>query len=66
MSMAERFFDFFIREGREKTDVILFDIDGTLAYGGRPLPGAGELLDLLNNEHFPYLLSKEPIVFKYH
>ena len=46
--MPERFFDYFRREGREKADVILFDIDGTLAYGGRPLPGAGELLEYLN------------------
>ena len=52
----ETFSDFFRREGRGIADVILFDIDGTLAYGGRSLPGAGELLELLNKEAFPYLL----------
>ena len=54
--MPERFLDYFRREGREKADVILFDIDGTLAYGGRPLPGAGEVLNYLNEINFPYLL----------
>ena len=54
--MPETFTEFFLRCGREKFDVILFDIDGTLAAGGRPLPGARELLLLLERENFPFLL----------
>ena len=50
------FTEFFCKEGRESADVVLFDIDGTLSFGRRPLPGAEELLDLLNKEKFPYLL----------
>jgi HAD superfamily hydrolase (TIGR01450 family) len=52
----ETFTDFFRKEGREIADVVLFDIDGTLSFGRRPLPGAEDLLNLLNKEQFPYLL----------
>lgn len=54
--MQETFTEYFCREGRSELDVILFDIDGTLACGGRPLPGAGDLLSFLNKEKYPYLL----------
>ena len=54
--MPETFFEYFCREGREKFDVILFDIDGTLSVGARPMPGAEKLLTFLNEEKFPYLL----------
>ena len=54
--MFETFTDFFLRCGRERFDVVLFDIDGTLSAGGRPLPGARELLLLLEKENFPFLL----------
>ena len=32
--MFETFAEFFLREGREKIDLILFDVDGTLGCGG--------------------------------
>lgn len=54
--MLETFTSFFRRCGKEKFDAILFDIDGTLSSGGRPLPGARELLLMLEKEHFPYIL----------
>ena len=54
--MPETFSEFFCREGREKFDAVLFDIDGTLAWGRKPLPGGKELLSRLNEEKFPYLL----------
>lgn len=41
---------------KQDFDAILFDIDGTLCYGGTPLPGAKELLELLEKEQFPYVL----------
>lgn len=37
-------------------DAILFDVDGTLSSGGKPLPGAKELLELLEVDRFPYVL----------
>ena len=54
--MPETFTSFFRRCGRERFDAILFDIDGTLSSGVRPLPGARELLLMLEAEHFPYIL----------
>ena len=54
--MPETFTSFFLRCGRERFDAILFDIDGTLSSGVCPLPGARELLLLLEAEHFPYIL----------
>lgn len=54
--MFETFTEFFLRCGRERFDVILFDIDGTLSAGGHPLPGARELLLLLEKEKFPFIL----------
>jgi len=41
---------------KQDFDAILFDIDGTLCFGGRPLPGAKELLELLEKEQVPYVL----------
>ena len=54
--MFETFAEFFLREGREKIDLILFDVDGTLGCGGVPLPGARETLEMLKCEKFPFLL----------
>ena len=54
--MFETFTEFFLRCGRERFDVILFDIDGTLSAGGLPLPGARELLLRLEKENFPFVL----------
>lgn len=54
--MLETFTEFFRRCGRERFDAILFDIDGTLSSGGRPLPGARELLLLLQEQDFPFVL----------
>ncbi len=52
----ETFTRYFCRCGREKFDALLFDIDGTLSSGGRPLPGAKEILTMLEEERFPYFL----------
>ncbi len=41
---------------KDGIDGIFFDMDGTLAVGRTPLPGAKELLTLLEEERFPYLL----------
>lgn len=54
--MPKTFTSFFREHGKEKFDAILFDIDGTLSSGGHPLPGAKELLLLLEKEKFPYML----------
>jgi HAD superfamily hydrolase (TIGR01450 family) len=44
------------RSNRKDYDAILFDIDGTLAAGKNKMPGAVELLSLLDTSKFPYLL----------
>lgn len=49
------FTDFF-HAHKSEFDAILFDVDGTLASGTRPLPGAKELLEELETSGFPYLL----------
>lgn len=49
------FTDFF-HTHKHEFDAILFDVDGTLASGKTPLPGAKELLEELNSIDFPYLL----------
>ena len=36
-------------------DAICFDIDGTLVYGPRALPGAVELIELLRRDGTPFL-----------
>ena len=41
---------------RQDFDALLFDVDGTLSYGGRALSGAKELLEYLNKNRVPYLL----------
>ena len=51
-----RTFTEFYLESRSETDVILFDVDGTLAVGGTPLPGAMELLGLLKKDNKPFFL----------
>ena len=37
-------------------DALLFDIDGTLIVGGKPLPGANELLQELRRNNFPFAI----------
>ena len=54
--MPETFTQYFLRQGKDEFDLLLFDIDGTLSAGGRPLPGARELLGLLSERVFPHLL----------
>ena len=54
--MPETFTSYFLRCGREKFDAVLFDIDGTLSCGRNALPGARELLLLLEELQFPYVL----------
>jgi len=54
--MRETFTEYFLRQGKDEFDLLLFDIDGTLSTGGRPLPGAWELLELLSRRAFPHLL----------
>ncbi len=49
------FFDWF-RERRDDYQAVLFDIDGTLATGPRPMPGAARMLEYLRAEGFPYYL----------
>lgn len=49
------FTDYF-KQNPEAFDAVIFDIDGTLASGKIPLPGAKELLEYLNSTGFPYLL----------
>jgi len=46
----------FYRSNRSRLDGILFDADGTLTANRKALPGANELLALLEEEHFPFLL----------
>lgn len=53
--MYKRFRDFFA-EHREDLDALIFDIDGTLTTGGRPIPGAAEFIHALQQEGFPYFL----------
>lgn len=49
------FTEFYI-ENRQNTDLILFDVDGTLSVGSTPLPGARELLELLKKDRCPFFL----------
>lgn len=43
-----------------KFRAILFDIDGTLIFGSKALPGAGKMLTWLREHHFPfYLLTND-------
>lgn len=35
---------------------ILFDVDGTIIAGGKALPGAGELIEVLRHSNFPFRL----------
>lgn len=46
----------FYLQNKSSYDAFLFDIDGTLSNSGHPLPGACELLHLLDEDKFPYLL----------
>ncbi|MBO5308542.1 MAG: HAD-IIA family hydrolase [Lentisphaeria bacterium] len=46
----------FYKENRADVDAVLFDVDGTLAVGCTPLPGALELLELLKKDHCPFFL----------
>lgn len=54
--MIETFSEFFLREGRDKIDLVLFDVDGTLSCGGVPFPGAKTTLEMLTQEKVPFLL----------
>ena len=49
-------FSEFFRTHSDDFDAILFDVDGTLASGSVPLPGAGEFLSYLESIKFPYFL----------
>ena len=49
------FTEFYI-ENRKNIDAVLFDVDGTLAVGSFPIPGAKELLELLEKDGCPYFL----------
>ncbi len=55
MSELRKFSRYF-HENREKISALIFDIDGTVALNGRPLPGAIELFNTLNEEKFPYFI----------
>ena len=46
-------FDFWRAES-VRFDAVLFDIDGTLVFGPRPLPGAVELVSLLRRDGTPF------------
>lgn len=46
----------YLADHRQDFDAVLFDVDGTLSFGGRALPGAKELLEFLEEIDFPYLL----------
>ena len=46
----------YLADHRQDFDAALFDVDGTLSFGGRALPGAKELLEFLEEIDFPYLL----------
>ena len=61
----ETFTRYFLRQGKEEFDLLLFDIDGTLSSGGIPLPGARELLELLTERDFPYLLLTNDSFFSH-
>lgn len=41
---------------RNRLQAALFDIDGTLSIGSRPLPGAARLLEMMAADNFPFLL----------
>ncbi len=56
LTVFETFTEYFCRCGKERFEAVLFDIDGTLSAGGKPLPGARELLLLLEEQQFPYIL----------
>lgn len=49
-------FSSFYKSCRDKMDAVLFDVDGTLSAAGKALPGAAELIELLERDRFPYLL----------
>lgn len=54
--MFETFSDYFLREGRGKIDLVLFDVDGTLSCSGVPFPAAQKTLEMLRRENVPFLL----------
>ena len=51
----QTFTEFYTRN-RAEVDAVLFDVDGTLAVGCTPLPGALELLELLKKDRTPFFL----------
>ena len=51
-----RTFTEFYSENRSEIDAVLFDVDGTLAIGSTPLPGALELLEVLKKDNCPFFL----------
>ena len=51
----QSFTEFYI-DNRKEIDAVLFDVDGTLAVGSTPLPGALELLALLKKDNCPFFL----------
>ncbi len=56
----------FFEEHRGDYSALLFDVDGTLIWGKKPLPGAPELLEKLRQIHFPFLIltndcSRNPV-----
>ncbi len=51
----ETFTDFYMQHKTEFS-AVFFDIDGTLLAGNEPLPGAAELLEMLQKDRVPYFL----------
>lgn len=51
----QTFTEFYLQH-RAEIDIVLFDVDGTLATGCTPLPGALELLKLLQDDACPFFL----------
>lgn len=54
--MPNCFIDYYKTSGKHQLQAILFDVDGTIASGKRPLPNAAELIDLLKKDKFPFFL----------
>ena len=52
----EKSFTEYFQSKRNRFDIAMFDIDGTLAIGAEVLPGAAELVQNLKAESFPFAL----------
>ena len=44
------------RENHQKFEAVLFDVDGTLISGTKPLPGNAEIIGWLREHNFPFFL----------